>query len=63
MIRGRICRKVSEYATVRGNAGMQAQVLTQTPIVVSEIKPIYLRVLTYDAVQYICIFHLLLYFL
>ncbi len=57
---GRICRKVSEYATVRG---MQAQVLTQTPIVMSEIKPIYLRVLTYDAVQYICIFHLLLYFM
>ncbi len=32
------------------------------PIVVLEIKPIYLRVLTYDAVQYICVFHLLLYF-
>jgi hypothetical protein len=35
---------------------MQVQVLTQTPIIVSEIKPIYLRVLTYDAVQYIYIY-------
>jgi hypothetical protein len=52
---GRICRKVSEYATVQIR-GMQAQVRTQTPIVMSEIKTICLRLLTYDAVQYIHIY-------